>query len=395
MTRADWIVIGVVVLFGLYGLARGLVRGALSLAGFALGAYLGARLAPALLDDGSPYTPLVALGGAMLGGFVFQTAAALVGGTVRASMGAIPGLRTLDSLAGAVFGIAAGFLVSWAMAAVLLYFPGQIRAPAGRAGVGDPVPDQRGVPARAVARDARARRPDRGAPRPAGDRVPSRRRHREGQRRGRRVEERRARHGNRLRSGRRGNGLDRAARPGRHQRARRGGNRRAARRSASGPGVHVDGRRLRRPERSCDAARRGASREAATACRARAGNAGRADRLSGQRSVDSHPGAARRHRAGAQPRCVRTWPRHPSGDRACEETCSRGCPVAREWTRGAVCARRSSPGEPATSGDTGSRRRSSKRCSTAPARSRSRPSARDRRASPARRARPAAAGKAG
>ena len=125
MTRADWIVIGVVVLFGLYGLARGLVRGALSLAGFALGAYLGARLAPALLDDGSPYTPLVALGGAMLGGFVFQTAAALVGGTVRASMGAIPGLRTLDSLAGAVFGIAAGFLVSWAMAAVLLYFPGQ------------------------------------------------------------------------------------------------------------------------------------------------------------------------------------------------------------------------------------------------------------------------------
>jgi uncharacterized membrane protein required for colicin V production len=125
VATADWIVIGVVALFGLYGLSRGLVRGALSLLGFALGAYLGARLAPAVLSEGSPYAPLVALGGAVLGGVVFQTLASLVGGTLRASMGAIPGLRTLDSVAGAVFGIAAGVLFSWAVGAVLLYFPGQ------------------------------------------------------------------------------------------------------------------------------------------------------------------------------------------------------------------------------------------------------------------------------
>ena len=125
MATADWIVIGVVVLCGFYGLSRGLVRGALSLAGFALGAYVGAQVAPALLAEGSPYTPLVALGGAILGGVLLQTLAGTLGGTLRASMGTVPGLRRLDSLAGAVLGVAAGVLICWAVGAVLLYLPGQ------------------------------------------------------------------------------------------------------------------------------------------------------------------------------------------------------------------------------------------------------------------------------
>jgi hypothetical protein len=65
---ADWFVLGIVALGAIYGFMRGLVRGALSLAGFALGAYIGARVAPAILEDGSPYAPLLALGGALLGG---------------------------------------------------------------------------------------------------------------------------------------------------------------------------------------------------------------------------------------------------------------------------------------------------------------------------------------
>ena len=125
MATADWIVIGVVVLFGFYGLSRGLVRGALSLAGFALGAYLGAQIAPAFLDDGSPYAPLVALGAAILGGVLLQTFAGILGGTLRAGMGAVPGLRSVDSVAGAVLGVIAGFLICWAVGAVLLYLPGQ------------------------------------------------------------------------------------------------------------------------------------------------------------------------------------------------------------------------------------------------------------------------------
>jgi S1-C subfamily serine protease len=125
VSTADWVVIGIVVLFGVYGLAKGLVRGALSLVGFAIGAYLGARIAPTLLSEGSPYAPLVALGAAVLAGTLLSGLAEILGMTLRTSMRAVPGLRTLDSLAGAVLGLAAGVLICWAVGAVLLYLPGQ------------------------------------------------------------------------------------------------------------------------------------------------------------------------------------------------------------------------------------------------------------------------------
>ncbi len=125
MSKADWIVLGVVVLFGLYGLSKGLVRGALSLAGFALGAYVGARLAPTVLAEGSPYAPLLALGGAILGGTLLSSLAEILGVTLRSTLGVIPGLRALDSVAGLLLGAAAGLVLSWAVGAVLLYLPGQ------------------------------------------------------------------------------------------------------------------------------------------------------------------------------------------------------------------------------------------------------------------------------
>jgi S1-C subfamily serine protease len=123
---ADWFVLGIVVLAGIYGFARGLVRGALSLLGFALGAYIGARLAPTVLTDGSPYAPLVALGGALLGGTLLSGLAEMLGMTLRSTLGAIPGLRAVDSVAGAVLGATAGLVLSWALGAVLLYLPGQM-----------------------------------------------------------------------------------------------------------------------------------------------------------------------------------------------------------------------------------------------------------------------------
>ena len=125
MSKADWIVLGVVTLSALYGLATGLVRGALALAGFALGAYVGAQVAPALLSDGSPYAPVVALAGAVLGGTLLRGVASLLGAMLRTTIGAVPGLRTLDSVAGFVLGAAAGVVLSWAVGAVLLYLPGQ------------------------------------------------------------------------------------------------------------------------------------------------------------------------------------------------------------------------------------------------------------------------------
>ena len=125
MSTADWVVIAVVAVSGLYGVATGFLRGAFALAGFALGAYLGARLAPALLSDASPYVPAIALAFAILGGMLMRGVASLLAGVLRTSIGIIPGARLLDSIAGLVLGLAAGVLLCWAVGAVLLYLPGQ------------------------------------------------------------------------------------------------------------------------------------------------------------------------------------------------------------------------------------------------------------------------------
>ena len=63
MTIVDWLALALVVLAALGGAVQGLVWSGLSLAGLIGGAFLGGRLAPLLLSDGSssPYAPVVAL----------------------------------------------------------------------------------------------------------------------------------------------------------------------------------------------------------------------------------------------------------------------------------------------------------------------------------------------
>ena len=60
-------------LLGLFGWAQGFVAGALALVGFAVGAYVGTRVGPLLLDDGrrSPWSPAFGLVGALIAGMVF------------------------------------------------------------------------------------------------------------------------------------------------------------------------------------------------------------------------------------------------------------------------------------------------------------------------------------
>ena len=125
MSTADWVVVAVVAVAGLYGISTGFLRGAFSLAGFAVGAYLGARVAPLILSDGSPYVPVVALGGAVLLGMVMRGLASVLAGFLRTSIGVIPGLRFLDRLAGLLLGLVAGVFLCWAVGAVLLYLPGE------------------------------------------------------------------------------------------------------------------------------------------------------------------------------------------------------------------------------------------------------------------------------
>src|SRR3954451_23851703 len=70
MTGLDWEIVAFTLVLALAGARQGFVVGALSLAGFALGAVIGTRLAPLLLPEGarSPYAPLFGLMGAVLVG---------------------------------------------------------------------------------------------------------------------------------------------------------------------------------------------------------------------------------------------------------------------------------------------------------------------------------------
>ena len=126
MTTVDWIAVGVIALVALNGLRRGLVGSALSLGGIVAGAYIGAKLAPQLLSGSeSPYTPLIALAGAVVLGAFLQSAGGMLGRAVRTSLLAVPPLRVLDTIGGVVLGAAAGVAIVWVAGAVALHLPGQ------------------------------------------------------------------------------------------------------------------------------------------------------------------------------------------------------------------------------------------------------------------------------
>jgi S1-C subfamily serine protease len=126
VTKVDLIAIGFVALTAFIGWKKGLVATALSLAGIVLGAWLGSRIAPALLEGGtkSPYTPLAALAGAAVGAIVLETLGTLAGSAVRARLRK-PRLSTFDSAGGLALGVVTGLAMVWVLGAVALLLPGQ------------------------------------------------------------------------------------------------------------------------------------------------------------------------------------------------------------------------------------------------------------------------------
>jgi S1-C subfamily serine protease len=126
VTKVDLGAILFCVLTALIGWRKGLVASALSVAGIVLGAWIGSRLAPQLLEDGadSPYTPLAALAGAAVGAIVLETVGTLAGTSLRARVRA-PRLRSLDAAGGVVLGAFAGLAVVWVIGAAALLWPGQ------------------------------------------------------------------------------------------------------------------------------------------------------------------------------------------------------------------------------------------------------------------------------
>jgi hypothetical protein len=124
VTPLDWIIVAFALLMGVWGYLQGLIVGALSLAGFAAGAFAGSRLGPLLLHEGShsPYAPLVALIGALVIGGILSSGLELLGFHLRGRLGERFGLA--DGLGGSVLVATLGLGMAWVIGSVALQTPG-------------------------------------------------------------------------------------------------------------------------------------------------------------------------------------------------------------------------------------------------------------------------------
>jgi S1-C subfamily serine protease len=126
LTALDWIILAFCAAMAVWGSQHGLIVAALSLAGFAAGAFVGSRIGPELLADGSqsPYAPLITLMAAVLLGGI---AALGMEGLARVLHARIIRRRatfTLDGAGGAVLFFALGLALAWLFGAVALNTPG-------------------------------------------------------------------------------------------------------------------------------------------------------------------------------------------------------------------------------------------------------------------------------
>jgi hypothetical protein len=137
VTALDWIIILFTGLMAVWGYAQGLIVGALSLVGFAGGAFLGSRLGPVLLEEGSrsPYAPLLALIGALTLGALLASGFELVGFHLRRRLG--ERLGVVDGFGGAVLVGCLGLGLVWILGAVALQTPGarELREPIQRSAI--------------------------------------------------------------------------------------------------------------------------------------------------------------------------------------------------------------------------------------------------------------------
>ena len=122
----DFVIVAVALAFGYWGYGHGLIVGALTLTGFAAGAFLGSRLGPSLREDGSEsaYAPAIALGAGLLLGAI--VAIVVEGGAQRLRWRFVRGRgrQALDGAGGAALFAALALLLAWVFGAVALHTPG-------------------------------------------------------------------------------------------------------------------------------------------------------------------------------------------------------------------------------------------------------------------------------
>jgi S1-C subfamily serine protease len=121
LTGIDWLIVGAIVLLALFGWAQGFISGALALVGFAVGGWLGTRVAPLFLSGGreSAWAPAFALLGAIVAGGVLAAGFEGVGSRLRARLRS-PAFAAVDGVLGAILTACVGLLIAWVLGAVAL-----------------------------------------------------------------------------------------------------------------------------------------------------------------------------------------------------------------------------------------------------------------------------------
>jgi S1-C subfamily serine protease len=129
MTVLDWAIVAFTIALGLWGYRQGLIVGALTLVGFAAGAFAGSRLGPLVLAKGSqsPYAPLCAALGALLAGALIAVAVESFALGLRAKVIRRPVLRLADGAGGAALVAAVALGLAWVFGSVALHAPGTAR----------------------------------------------------------------------------------------------------------------------------------------------------------------------------------------------------------------------------------------------------------------------------
>jgi S1-C subfamily serine protease len=124
VTVIDWIIVAFALLMAVQGSRSGFIVGALSLAGFVAGAFVGTRVGPLLLPGGSasPYAPLFGLMGAVLAGSVLAGGFEGVGVVMRRRL-AIPAFSAVDGALGALLSVLIALGIAWLVGAIVLQAP--------------------------------------------------------------------------------------------------------------------------------------------------------------------------------------------------------------------------------------------------------------------------------
>jgi S1-C subfamily serine protease len=133
MTVLDWGIVAFTLALGLWGYRQGLIVGTLTLLGFALGAFAGSRIGPLLLNQGSesPYAPLCAALGALIGGALVAVALESLALGLRLRLIRGRGvLHRADGAGGAALVASVALGLVWVFGAFALHAPGtaQLRA---------------------------------------------------------------------------------------------------------------------------------------------------------------------------------------------------------------------------------------------------------------------------